>query len=487
MRFTVIGHSCLYIETSGPTILVDPWLFGSCYWRSWWHYPPTPEPDPAWLSPDYVYLTHHHFDHFHFPSMRRIDKRSHVLVPKFGVDVLAGEVRNLGFDEVMELPHGQRLQLAPGVQVASYQNGADDTTFVISDGDDVLVDVNDSKIRGRTLARIADDFGPPTFVFKSYSFAQAYPKCYTADDPADLALISRDTYLEDWIRVVGELAPKYGVPFGSMVGFLHPESRHINEALVAPSDVLEAFRRSRPAATTEVVQMDPGDRWSSDTGFDLAGIDWYTDREKHLDELAVRVQPKIDAQNAAEEGVTLDYETFAAYFRGFLAAFPRGVLGRFALRRPIVFEVESSLLPFWVIDFQRESVYRLSAPPPNTASIITVNEALLSDAISKRLVHIVHGSMRIRVHLRAGGAGDDLTFWGLLVPWELGYLPLHRSLRIRLLGVTLRRHQEWLEWVASLRGGGSASLFERLAGRFTTHAADNGPTSPAGIPTDALP
>ena len=82
MRFTVIGHSCLYIETSAGTILVDPWLFGSCYWRSWWHYPPTPEPEPEWLAPDYVYLTHHHFDHFHFPSMRRIDRSAHVLVPR---------------------------------------------------------------------------------------------------------------------------------------------------------------------------------------------------------------------------------------------------------------------------------------------------------------------------------------------------------------------------------------------------------------------
>ena len=71
MKFTVIGHSCLRIETSGPTILVDPWLFGSCYWRSWWHYPTVAEPAPEVFEPDYVYLTHHHFDHFHFPSMRK--------------------------------------------------------------------------------------------------------------------------------------------------------------------------------------------------------------------------------------------------------------------------------------------------------------------------------------------------------------------------------------------------------------------------------
>ncbi len=468
MRFTVIGHSCLRIETSGPTILVDPWLLGSCYWRSWWHYPTVAEPSPELFEPDYVYLTHHHFDHFHFPSMRRIDHDAHVLVPKFGVPTLAEEVRNLGFDEVMELPHAQIVQLAPGVRVASYQNGPDDSVFVVADGEHVLVDINDGKIRGRTLQRILDEFGPPTFVFKSYSFAQAYPVLYTADDPADLELINRDTYLDDWVRVIDELGPRYGVPFGSMVAFLHPESRGVNEQLVAPGEVVDAFRQQRPHSSTEAVQMDPGDSWSSQTGFELAGIDWYTDKEKHLEALAERVAAKIATQTELESEMTLDYGTFADYFTSFMHTFPPGVIGRFALRRPVVFHVPSSPLPSWVLDFRRGAVYRLSSPPPDTASIVTVDEAVLADAIAKRLMHVVHGSMRISVHLRPGGAGDDLTFWGLLVPWELGYVPLTGSLRPRLVEVTWRRRSEWLEWVDSLRASREASLFERLASRFTT-------------------
>ena len=50
--------------------------------------------------PDFLYLTHHHFDHFHYPSMRTIDRRTTVLLPEFGVDVMAGEVRSLGFSNV---------------------------------------------------------------------------------------------------------------------------------------------------------------------------------------------------------------------------------------------------------------------------------------------------------------------------------------------------------------------------------------------------
>ena len=308
-------------------------------------------------------------------------------------------------------------------------------------------------------------------MFKSYSFAQGYPACYTADDPADLELITRDSYLDDWVSVVTALEPTYGVPFGSMVAFLHPESRQVNRFLVAPRDVLAAFAERAPGSATEAVQMDPGDSWSSEDGFTLAGVDWYTDRESKLEELVARVQPKLDAQSASEEGVTLDYATFAAYFGAFLHAFPPGLLGRFALKRPVVFAVASSPLPYWVLDFRRRAVYRLSEPPPDTASIVTVNEAVLADAIGKRLVHVVHGSMRIAVHLRPGGAGDDITFWALLVPWELGYLPAQRSVGKRLVEVAWRRRREWLEWTDALRGG-SGSLFERLSGRFTTPSPD---------------
>lgn len=100
MRFTVIGHSTLFIETSGPSILVDPWFAGSCYWRSWWHFPPSDDIDPAWLAPDYLYITHDHFDHFHYPSVRRLDRRTKVLVPRFGVDFMDPEFRRLGFADV---------------------------------------------------------------------------------------------------------------------------------------------------------------------------------------------------------------------------------------------------------------------------------------------------------------------------------------------------------------------------------------------------
>ena len=451
MHVTVIGHSCLRIETRAGTVLVDPWLSGSCYWRSWWHFPPSREPDDEMLRPDWIYLTHHHFDHFHFPSMRRLDKGAEVLVPRFGVDVMSGEVRDCGFERVRELPHGRVVDLGAGVRVGSYQYGFDDSMFVIAEDDQVVVDVNDAKTRGRTLRRIARSFGRPTIACKSHSFAQSYPVLYTADDPADLGLVSSRTYVDDFHDVMAELRPRYAVPFGSMVGFLHPESRPANDHLVTPQAVVEGVAARGGIEGTEVVPMAPGDSWSSTDGFTRADVDWYADRERHLRELAERNEPKLRAQADAEAGRTLSWERFEGHLGRFVREVPR-LLGRRLVSHRFVFHVPSDAdSPYWWVSFAERAVGRSAEPPPDRSGVTTVTEAVLDDAMRDAILHVVHGSMRIRTHVVAGGIQSDLGFWGLLMMWELGYFPLRRVWwRPRMWGAAARRWRELADQVPVL-------------------------------------
>jgi UDP-MurNAc hydroxylase len=477
MRFTLIGHSTLYVETSGPSILVDPWLSGSCYWRSWWHFPPSADARPEWLAPDYIYLTHHHFDHFHYPSLRRLDRRAHVLIPRFGVDVMEDEVRGLGFDQVMELQHGRVTTLAPDVHVASYQYGFDDTTFVISDHGRVLVDFNDCKLRGRPLDQLKEQFPDPTFMFKSHSWAQAYPNCYEAEDQADLALLDRERYLEEFLDTARELRPQYAVPFGSMVAFLHPDTRYLNQFIITPGEVADASHDGS-AGDVEVVPMIPGDSWSSETGFSIADTDWYTDRDGHLDRLARSVDPLMEELAEAEQDQHATWESFAAYFGRFARELPP-LTARVLVPRPIVFEVPSSPEPYWVLDLRRRTVWRSSVAPLDRADIIRVPEAVLADAIDKRITHFLHGSMRIHIDLRPGGASADLAFWGLLMIWEIGYLPLRQILNPRFAAVLWRRRREFTDYVTTIAGG-RGGMLTRMSSQFGTRTEDAPASRPNG-------
>lgn len=462
MRVTVIGHSCLRAETRAGTILVDPWLVGSCYWRSWWHFPPSTEPTDELLGPDFVYLTHHHFDHFHYPSMRKLDRSAKVLIPRFGVDVMADEVEGLGFDRPRELVHGRVLDLGQGVRVASYQYGFDDTAFVIAEDDHVVVDVNDCKIRGRALGQLVDDFGTPTLACKSHSFAQSYPVLYDSPDPAQLSLVSAQTYVDDFHEVMGRLRPRYAIPFGSMVGFLHPDSAPLNAHLVTPGAVVEGVAARGGIEGTEVVTMAPGDVWDSETGFERSEFDWYADRDAHLAELTEKYAPKIAAQTAAEEGVGLDWADFEAHFGRFVREVPR-LLGRRLAPRPFVFHVPSDVdTPYWWVSFRSRSVGRAATLPADASGLTTIPEAVLRDAIRDRVVQLLHGAMRIHTSLEPGGVHSDLGFWGLVMIWELGYLPLRRSARSPRLWITMARR--WRELVDMAPSIVSRNPVDHLAG-----------------------
>lgn len=474
MRLTVIGHSALFIETSGPTILVDPWLSGSCYWRSWWHYPPTGEIEPRWLTPDYLYLTHDHFDHFHYPSIRRLDRRTRVLVPKFGIDFMVGEFRRLGFEDITEIRHGDEHELAPGVRMGSYQYGFDDTLLVVADGDASMWDVNDCKIRGKPLRRIVGRFGRPDIALKSHSFAQGYPNCYTADDPRDLGRITRQTFIDDFCEAIDEIQPRVAVPFASMVGFLHPETRHCNAFLVTPPEVKAAYEATHPAPPTEIVTMAPGDSWDSAHGFTRAEFDWYSERDEHLDELADIVEPAIVRSRFEESDRTLTFGEFADFFGRFLKALPP-LSGRLAVKRPIAFAIGDADEggPYWVVDVRRGRVEETDDLPPETASIITVPRGVLADAIANTIVHYVHISMRFHTRLLAGGTGDDLAFWGLLTIWELGYFPTRRVLRPRMLAAGWRRRAELFQAAGRALGRGG-SFVDRMSGQLASPSEDGG-------------
>ena len=226
--------------------------------------------------------------------------------------------------------------------------------------------------------------------------------------------------------------------------------------------------------------MTPGDSWDSDDGFSITENDWYTRREEHVAGMARELEPLMTQLTAEESRKQLSFVTFAAYLEQFARALPMPLVRRL-LPRPLVFEVPSSNDPYWIVDFAARAVRRADTVPSEAASVVRVPEAVLADAIDKRILHFVHGSMRIRARLLPGGVDEDLAFWGLLMVWEIGYLPVSRTLSSRFAGVLWRRRREALDALETLRGNGS--LLHRLAGRFSPPRSEGNGAAPGAPDT----
>ncbi len=439
MKLTVISHACMLFESGNDRLLVDPWILGSCYWRSWWHLPESRVDvfDPASITA--IYYTHEHTDHLHYPSLRRFPRSTRILVARFPVDRMAGSIRSQGFANVGEIPHASHVQVG-NLQVYSYQYGLDDSAMVVTDGTTTVLNLNDTKVCGMALRQILRAHPRIDFLLHSHAPAQAYPFCYSAEDSNDLALLPHSYYIDSFIESVREMRPAYAIPFASNVCHLHPESVEQNKHLVSPYTVAEQCNLRAPGSRTVV--MNPGDSWTRAGGFVLA--EQAFDRDAEISRLAEVYADKL-AQSAAEEYSlpAVDFITFRRFAEKFVHSVP-WILRR-AYPARITFIMEDDL--YFTIDLGRARVERQLGMPADVHSIVQVNPHMLRDAIAKNAVSLVNISKRVNVHLMRGGLVYDAAFWGLLSVHDLGYLPLSNTLRPRGISVLLRRWRELLGYI----------------------------------------
>ena len=249
-------------------------------------------------------------------------------------------------------------------------------------------------------------FGHPTFMWKNHSYSITYPLCYEAEDPADLNLVTRESFSEDFIEVARALKPSYAVPFASSIAFLHPESFEHNAGGITPSEIKQRFDQAEGLEGTECVMMAPGDSWDSDEGFTLSTTDWEANRLEKLVDMQRALEPKIIGQPVEAPERQLEFEEFKPYLEEFCKVLPP-LAARALLRRPVVFEFPEADEPYWAVDFVHGRVTKSRDLPDRWASIVRASGAMTADMIDKAILCNLVGTMRIHVKLAPGGVSTD--------------------------------------------------------------------------------
>ena len=448
MNFTILSHAAMLVRSRGTSLITDPWLVGSTYWRSWWNYPKASD---AWREVedlDYIAITHMHWDHFHGPSLRQLPRSATVLIPDVYFTRMKDDIAEFGFKAVIELAHAKTVTLAPGLDVTSYQYGlALDTTLVITDGTTTLMDMNDCKVTGWPLRHILNRHSTIDFVFRSHSSAAPYPLCVHAEDPDELRYRGIDDYLREFVDTARLTRVRYAVPFASNHCFLHKETWRFNSTVVSPLDVQRYFDKHKPQGS-ECVVMVPGDSWSDQTGFQLQEQDFFTHREKHLAQYAADVAPILEKTYQREATVRLTFAAFETHFRDVMRSLPR--LARLIFKPVVAFNLSNRPSPYWVLDFDRRTIYETQDLPENLSFRIDVPEAVLKDCIQKRMFATWTPSKRLAVYLEKGHLRDLFVFLQFVDMHEYGYFPLRKMLRWRFVSRWAARYREIGQYVALL-------------------------------------
>ena len=448
MKFTVLSHAGLLVEDKGKSILFDPWLIGSVYWRSWWNFPEIDRDAINDIKPDYIYLTHLHWDHFQSVSLRLFDKDTKFLVPKIPGTRMVRDLRSIKRTNITEIPHGGKFEIWEDCFLHSYQFGlfSADSAAVVSDGKTTLFNANDCKIFGLPLQQIKNQFPKMNFCFRSHSSATPIPYCikdYQTDFPT---IRTQQSYIDEFTSFSLSVGAKYAIPFASNHCFLHKDTIKFNQTGVDPQMVADYYNANQQVKETgsESVVMVPGSSWSSEEGFKTLEFD-FTAKDRMVAEMQVKYKDKYDKQYEKEEDTKASFKAFERYFGKFLQSIP------FLIRKTVLPKVL-----FKAIESDGEQWFLLDIPNKRIAHVtdkqvvditIRVPALVLNDCTRRKMFSVWGASKRLEIEIKDKSLSKLHALMGCLDFYENEGLPLRNNLAPRNFWIWASRWREPVEAV----------------------------------------
>ena len=442
MKFRVLGHACLEVTSNSRQLLCDPWLVGSCYWRSWWNYPPVPDGLVETLKPDFIYLTHMHWDHFHGPTLRRLGLDMHMLVPKTPDRRIYEDLKAIGCTRITELVHGKPYQIGPDFQITSYQFGHfPDSALVIEADGKTILNANDCKIMGAPLKQVLERHSNIDFVLRSHSSANAR-LCFDIVDRGGAHIDNPEKYSAEFADFARAVRAKYAIPFASNNCYLHPETEQFNRYLNLGIDVKRYFE-AHGITEPECVVCAPGDGWNDDLGFTLTDKDWYTNIDENLTRYKEANSDALKKSAQQEARAVLTDTIMARYASELLSGTPFFVRRLFR-GKPITLVAHSAAGDTaYELDIFGRKWRKLNAWNDNDSPIqIHASASVFIMCVKQVNWNSLGISKRVRFRVKDEDKKIVTYFTELNDLFDCEVLPLSKSLNPRFVGVWLRRWRE---------------------------------------------
>lgn len=457
MKFQILSHAGLSVTGSGVQLLCDPWLVGSTYWRSWWNYPPVSDDLIASLHPDFIYLTHIHWDHFQGASLRRFSKSTPILIPKATYVRMAKDLRHMGYTNVVELRHAERLALAPGFHVTCYHFGIFQDSAIVAECDGVtLFNCNDAKFMGAPLEQILANHPKIDFVLRSHSSANSR-LCYDImDDPTE-QVDDESRYISDFVAFARATGAQYAIPFASNHCYLHKDVFHFNAQVTTPR-MVKQYCQTHSIESPVIQIMLSGDSWSTDEGFQIAANDYFDRRQQRLEEYKLSQSPKLERSYSIESHAKIPLGQIEKYFVQLARAMP--LLLRFRFRgQPITYVAVAGKNRYvFVVDLWKATVKELQSYTDEDNPIqIHTSAYILKQCMAKDLFSHLAISKRVKYRVMSKRKRHLQELNLIFNLYEYECLPLRNLMKFRYIEALAYRWREALLY--------ARLVFELLAGR----------------------
>jgi len=444
----------MLVETSNVRLLVDPWLVGSCYWRSWWNYPEVENDFIHRIEPTHIYLSHLHWDHYHGPTLRKFYSSDPVIIlPKAATNRMKNDMESdFRFSRIIEVVHGKNHRISENFSITSFQFNPIiiDSALVISCCGINILNANDSKVFGFSLGQIVSRFKRFDFVFRSHSSATPDPYCVEGVDPYATSR-KPDDYTKEFVAFAEACNARYAVPFASSHVYLHKGSKKYNKYYNSPSHVFKNYSQYNTAS--ECVLMPAMSSWSSQNGFDICEHN-YEHIDLHVRQMSARHAASLKKEYQKIERVKVNKSALNQYFGKFLSSLPWFLPRvRFGFFLTNELDHKSALGELVIVDSKRVALsfageydYQslISNDEFRLSFIIKTYPHVINDCARKKMFNTFTPSKLLRIYPYKRGLSYG-SFFSLIDSYENDCLPLAMALSPRQLFNRLLRWREFLD------------------------------------------
>ena len=340
MRSTItfLGHAGLDVRLGATRVVCDPWLSARGAYLGSWH----PFPDNGHLAAKDLHDTPTLFissprpDHCDLETLGAFPKTVRVVIPAFPSRVLADQIGQLGFTEVVELLDWQPLDLGGGARltvVSASPRHILAAALVLELDGEVIVNQNDCPLDAATLARLGAT--KPSVHFVQFSGASYFPAVY--DFPPDQMKAQVEEEVAEISRrffgAAAEIGARYLVPSGGPPCFLDDRGFELNfdGSIFFDTDELQARMGTATATATATSTateapallerlriLYPGDAAVGEGGaWQFDGRKPYTDKRPYLEAYRSARGPSRENQLAELRALALpvDLKELRSYLR----------------------------------------------------------------------------------------------------------------------------------------------------------------------------
>jgi hypothetical protein len=272
-----LGHACLRFNGAKGALICDPWLATvPIYGNTAVKYPFLPEEQlPSALEVSHIYISHHHEDHFHVPSLDLFARDTTVLIPAFEyVDhprarSMRHTLERMGFTRVIPLESWQsididlgetlNLTLIPSAQ--SRWHDWENSGLILKCAEWTAINLNDNLVDDALLDQIEARTGRPDAVFVQGFPSTEFPGSFdfTVQEKIRIGRQKRGN-VDQAAMVIRRLAPRSVTPIACDIAWHRSQDAYRNYSdKPTPSRFGPILEKRGLLTQTRYLELGPGD------------------------------------------------------------------------------------------------------------------------------------------------------------------------------------------------------------------------------------